>query len=405
MIGTNAFQVRRSPISVGSAGRRAGAGDRQAAPDHRPRTPRSCGARCPMRRPWRSSRAGPRRSATSSYRDRTVGNVLVFGVTPPYQIVQDYQLRRRRAAHRARRARAAAGGGASATRSPRSCSTSRARAVGKRIRIAGREVAGEGRDRQEGPGAGPVVRRFVLLPFTTFESFYGRRKTTVVSVKMADRRGDRAGAMARAEEAMRIAHRLRPGEDERLHGGQGRRAGGVLAAADPGAVHRHPRRGLHRHRGGRHRHHEHHADERDRADPRDRHPQVARAPPGATSGGSSWSRRIVLSTLGGAAGRARRLGAGGGRVDASPRCPPGSRSGRSPWRWRWAAGAGIVFGVYPAARAARLDPDHRAPRRVAACIRRSQRGRRGRASRSTRSGPTSCARRSPSWAWSSASRP
>ena len=34
----------------------------------------------------------------------------------------------------------------------------------------------------------------VLLPFTTFESFYGRRKTTVVSVKMATRGGDRAGA-------------------------------------------------------------------------------------------------------------------------------------------------------------------------------------------------------------------
>ena len=27
-----------------------------------------------------------------SYRDRTVGNVLIFGVTPPYQIVQDYQM-------------------------------------------------------------------------------------------------------------------------------------------------------------------------------------------------------------------------------------------------------------------------------------------------------------------------
>src|SRR5919106_1068423 len=28
----------------------------------------------------------------ASYRDRTLGNVLVFGVTPPYQIVQDYQM-------------------------------------------------------------------------------------------------------------------------------------------------------------------------------------------------------------------------------------------------------------------------------------------------------------------------
>src|ERR1044072_7971970 len=27
-----------------------------------------------------------------SYRDRTIANVLVFGITPPYQIVQDYQM-------------------------------------------------------------------------------------------------------------------------------------------------------------------------------------------------------------------------------------------------------------------------------------------------------------------------
>jgi len=44
-------------------------------------------------------------------------------------------------------------------------------------------------------------------------------------------------AMARAEEAMRIAHRLPAGGAERLHGGQGGRAGGVLAAAHPGVVH------------------------------------------------------------------------------------------------------------------------------------------------------------------------
>jgi putative ABC transport system permease protein len=52
---------------------------------------------------------------------------------------------------------------------------------------------------------------FVLLPFTTFESLYGRRKTTVVSVKMASAEAI-DGAMGRAEEAMRLTHRLRPGE-------------------------------------------------------------------------------------------------------------------------------------------------------------------------------------------------
>jgi putative ABC transport system permease protein len=52
---------------------------------------------------------------------------------------------------------------------------------------------------------------FVLIPITMFETMYGRRKTTVVSVKMPTPDAI-DGAMARAEEAMRLAHRLRPGE-------------------------------------------------------------------------------------------------------------------------------------------------------------------------------------------------
>jgi len=51
-----------------------------------------------------------------------------------------------------------------------------------------------------------------MLPLTTFESMYGRRQTMVISVKMATAAGV-APAMLRAEEAMRVAHRLRPGSD------------------------------------------------------------------------------------------------------------------------------------------------------------------------------------------------
>src|SRR5256885_962768 len=54
---------------------------------------------------------------------------------------------------------------------------------------------------------------FVMLPLTTFEALYGRRQTTVISVKMAAAE-QVAEAMLRAEEAMRIAHRLRPGQDD-----------------------------------------------------------------------------------------------------------------------------------------------------------------------------------------------
>src|SRR5258705_26470 len=51
-----------------------------------------------------------------------------------------------------------------------------------------------------------------MLPLSTFESMYGRRQTMVISVKMPTAEGV-APAMLRAEEAMRIAHRLRPGTD------------------------------------------------------------------------------------------------------------------------------------------------------------------------------------------------
>src|SRR5258705_9385085 len=51
-----------------------------------------------------------------------------------------------------------------------------------------------------------------MLPLSTFESMYGRRQTMVISVKMPTADGV-APAMLRAEEAMRIAHRLRPGTD------------------------------------------------------------------------------------------------------------------------------------------------------------------------------------------------
>jgi putative ABC transport system permease protein len=53
---------------------------------------------------------------------------------------------------------------------------------------------------------------FLLIPITTFEAMYGRRKTTTISVKMRDA-DEVVPAMDRAEEAMRIAHRLRPSED------------------------------------------------------------------------------------------------------------------------------------------------------------------------------------------------
>jgi putative ABC transport system permease protein len=49
-----------------------------------------------------------------------------------------------------------------------------------------------------------------MVPLTRYEMIYGRRSTSSISVKMREA-ADVAPAMARAEEAMRLAHRLRPG--------------------------------------------------------------------------------------------------------------------------------------------------------------------------------------------------
>src|SRR2546422_10975014 len=59
-----------------------------------------------------------------------------------------------------------------------------------------------------------------MLPLTTFEALYGRRQTTVISVKMPAAAGV-ADGMMRAEEAMRIAHRLRPGGEDDFTGDTG----------------------------------------------------------------------------------------------------------------------------------------------------------------------------------------
>ena len=209
MIGTNAFQVRRSPISVGlmdDAQVRAiakrpliTAADaevvRRALPD---------AEAVALQSGW------PPPVNDVSHRDRTVGNVMIFGVTPPYQLVQDYQMLAGAPLTdpdvRERRLVGVIGHEVAEKLFDRPAS-----AVGRKIRIGGREVLVTGVIEKKGRLLGQSFDAFVLLPFTTFESFYGRRRTTVVSVKMSSADGVDA-AMLRAEEAMRVAHRLRPGE-------------------------------------------------------------------------------------------------------------------------------------------------------------------------------------------------
>jgi len=209
MIGTNAFQVRRSPISVGLL-----ADEQVRVIAKRPLISAEDAAVVERALPEATAVAlqsgWPTPISDVSYRDRTVGNVLVFGVTPPYQIVQDYQMLAgiplTEPDLRERRPVAVIGHEVAEKLFDRP-----EVAVGKKIRVSGREVLVTGVIAKKGRVLGQSFDAFMLLPFSTFESFYGRRKTTVVSVKMASSEAIEP-AMARAEEAMRIAHRLRPGE-------------------------------------------------------------------------------------------------------------------------------------------------------------------------------------------------
>jgi len=84
--------------------------------------------------------------------------------------------------------------------------------VGQRVRLNGHEVEVVGVVTKRGTVLGQSRDNMALLPFSTFEQYFGTRKTNIVFVQMADVAAI-PGAMARAEEAMRVRHRLRPMEE------------------------------------------------------------------------------------------------------------------------------------------------------------------------------------------------
>jgi putative ABC transport system permease protein len=351
MIGTNACQVRRSPIAVGLL-----SDEEVKAIARRPLiTPEDAEAvreALPNAEAVALQSGWPPPTSDVSSRNRTVGNVVIFGVTPPYQIVQDYQMLAgvplTEPDVRERRLVAVIGHEIAEKLFDQPAS-----AVGHRIRVGGREVQVAGVIQPKGRVLGQSFDAFVLLPFTTFESFYGRRKSTVVSVKMRTAEAIDP-AMAKAEEAMRVAHRLRPGESNDFTVDKAdalvafwRQLTRVLFTAIPAVVcigivvggivimnimlmsvtERTREIGIRKSLGAR------------RADIRRQFLIEA----------------IVLSTLGGLPG----ILAGWGLATAVAAFTP------LPARitlWSVAvalalgAGAGVVFGVFPAARAARLDP-------------------------------------------------
>ena len=209
IIGNNAFQVRRTPISVGLLSdeeiREVAKRPLISAEDAE-----AVASAIPDAQAVALQSGWPTPLSDVIHGNQSVGSAMIFGVTPPYQVVQDYRilagLPLTEVDIRGRRPVVAIGHEIADKLflTPES-------AVGKRVRIAGRSLTVTGVFAPKGQTLGQSFDAFVLVPLPVFESIWGRRRTTVVSVKMSTAEAI-PGAMARAEEAMRVAHRLRPNQ-------------------------------------------------------------------------------------------------------------------------------------------------------------------------------------------------
>ena len=209
VVGTNAFQVRRTPLQVGFFD-----DEQWRRVQRRPRITRKDAERVAAALQDADAVAlvsgWPTPQADVVHNDRTVGDVLIWGVTAPYQVVQDYRFDAGRPLSdidvRERRYVAVIGADVAEKLFPT------VDPIGKTVRIVGERFTVIGTVAKKGRVLGQSFDGFVMLPLTTFEMLYGRRLTTTISVKMSEAE-DVAPAMARAEEAMRIAHRLRPDQE------------------------------------------------------------------------------------------------------------------------------------------------------------------------------------------------
>jgi putative ABC transport system permease protein len=210
IVGVNAFQVRRDPIQVGFIDDEAWK-QIQRRPIIAPEDVGFIQRAVPDAEAVALQSGWPTPMADVQWRNRTTGDVFIFGVTAPFVVVQDYafaagepltdidlQQRRYVAVLGYDVAEKLFGNAESA--------------VGQTIRVRGMQLIVKGVIARKGTVLGQSWDGFVMLPLSTFEAMYGRRQTMVISVKMPT--ADAVGpAMLRVEEAMRIAHRLRPGAD------------------------------------------------------------------------------------------------------------------------------------------------------------------------------------------------
>ena len=209
LIGQNTFQVRRSPIQIGLFD------DEQFRRiQKRPRITESDAAAVIAAIPQATAvslQSGwPTPIADIQSGTKSLGDVAIMGVTAPYQVIQDYTFSSGRPLSDIdvlQRRSVAVIGADVADKLFENVDP-----IGKDLRVLGNHFTIVGVVAKKGRVLGQSFDGFVLLPLTTFESIYGRRQTTTVSVKMPTAE-DVAEGMALADGAMRTAHRLRPGQE------------------------------------------------------------------------------------------------------------------------------------------------------------------------------------------------
>ncbi|WP_310568563.1 ABC transporter permease [Gemmatimonas sp.] len=208
MIGMNTFQVRRLPISLGlftddqfrllqrrpRVDERDADAVRDALPD---------ALAISLQSGW------PTPQADVVWRDRTLGSVQIFGVTAGYQVVQDYRFTEGQPLSdidvRERRNVIVVGADVAQKL------FQGASAIDKDVRVMGQRYTIVGVVARKGRVLGQSFDGFALMPISAFEAIYGRRQNTTISIKMHEA-SEVGPAMARAQEAMRLARRLRPSD-------------------------------------------------------------------------------------------------------------------------------------------------------------------------------------------------
>ena len=209
LIGTNAFQVRRVPIQLGFFD-----DEMWKRVAKRPMITRAeyvvVRAALPDASAIAITSGFPTPLSNIAWKNREVGDVQIRGVTAGYQEVQDYKFDRGRPLmdvdEEQRRAVVVLGSEVAQhlfeTADP----------IGQQVELAKERFEVVGVLASKGQVLGQSFDAIALIPFSRYEMLYGRRATTSISVKMAEA-ADVATGMQRAEEAMRLTRRLRPSQE------------------------------------------------------------------------------------------------------------------------------------------------------------------------------------------------